>query len=102
MVVSRLVFTETSVRRSVLGAGRRPSELSTGEAGCGGTLQKPALGREARAVARALPRLVGLAPGDEAAKVRTAGREDVRVAGLIAVDGLMTKADPDDGALAWR
>jgi hypothetical protein len=26
----------------------------------------------------------------------------MRVAGLIAVDGLMAKADPDDGALAGR
>jgi hypothetical protein len=26
----------------------------------------------------------------------------VRVAGLIAVDGLMAKADPDDGAFAGR
>lgn len=53
-------------------------------------------------MARALPRLVRSAPGDETAKVRAAGREDVRVAGLIAVDGLMAKADPDDGALAGR
>ena len=46
--------------------------------------------------------LVGLAPGDEAAKVRAAGREDMRVAGLVAVDGLMAKADTNHGALAGR
>ena len=34
--------------------------------------------------------------------MRAAGREDVRVAGLIAVDGLMAKADTDDGAFARR
>jgi hypothetical protein len=101
VVISRRGDTETSARGPRL-ASRRLSAPVTDEARCGGTLEKPALGGESRAVARALPRLVRLAPGDEAAKVWAAGREDVRIAGLIAVDGLMAKADTDYGALARR
>src|SRR5688572_25220663 len=98
VVVSRRRDTETSVHAPRSGAGRRLGGLMTGEVRCGGTLEKTPLGGKARAVAGTLPRLVRLAPGDEAAKVWAAGREHVRVAGLIAVDGLMAKADTDDGA----
>ena len=48
VVVSRRSRTETSVRAPRLGAGRRLSDLLTGEARCGGALEKPALGGEAR------------------------------------------------------
>jgi hypothetical protein len=53
-------------------------------------------------VAGALPGLVRLAPGDEAAEVRATGREDVSVAGLVAVSGLKPAANPDDGAFTGR
>src|SRR4051812_10991209 len=55
---------------------------------------------EPRAVTRAVPGLLGVVPGDDAAQVRTDRRACVQVPLLIAVSGHLRQDAPEHGARA--
>src|SRR3954454_21241405 len=55
---------------------------------------------EPRAVARAVPRLLRIVPGDDAAQVRTGSRSRVHGPLLVAVDRDPGKAPPEHGTRA--
>src|SRR5687768_11510281 len=66
----------------------------------GRALQDAAVGREPRAVARAVPAALGGVEVDLAAEVRADGRDGVQRAVLVAVASHLLAARPDDVALA--
>ena len=84
-------------REAVKGAERLALESVDG-----GALQDGAVGREARAVARAVPAALGVVEVDLAAEVRADRRDRAQRAVLVAVAGDLLAAVADDVALPGR
>src|SRR5437773_7556241 len=61
--------------------------LGARQIGGGGAVEQATIRIEARTVARAVPRPLGVIPGDRAAEMRTHRGALVDDAGLVAVDG---------------
>src|SRR5688500_16532867 len=93
--MSRPWMTRSTIRRAyrALAGGREARDRRAVE-------DVPVPLVETRAVARAVPALLGRIPGDDAAQVRAHGRVLVEIACLVAIRGDLPEAAPHDGAFA--